>query len=116
MMIAVISVKMVQMAGNQIVDVVAVRNRLVAAASAMLVALLMALANMIGSTTVGIRSGHLNHMFIDMPFMWRVQMPIMEVVRMVIVLHRSMTAVFAMLMTVPLVDRMCLRGHENTSP
>jgi hypothetical protein len=49
--IAVIAVHVVQMTGNQVVYVIAVGNCLVSATCAMLVALFMASANVIGSTS-----------------------------------------------------------------
>jgi hypothetical protein len=76
MIIAVIAVNVVQMTGNQVVHVIAVGNYLVSATYAMLVTLLMAKANVIGSTTCRVGGGGLDHVFINMAFMQEMQVSV----------------------------------------
>jgi hypothetical protein len=71
--IAVIAVNVMQMTSNQVVHVIAVGNYLVSATCAMLVTLLMTLANVMGSTTCRVGSGGLDHVFINMVLMHEIE-------------------------------------------
>jgi hypothetical protein len=71
-----IAVNVMQMTGNQVVHVIAMGNHLVSATCAMLVTLLVALASVMGSTTCWVRSGGLDHVFINMAFMHEMQMSV----------------------------------------
>ena len=57
MSVAVVSVRMVQMAGDEVIDMIAMRNRLVSAAGPVLVPLFMTFAGVIGSAGFGVRDG-----------------------------------------------------------
>lgn len=113
--IAVIAVHVVQMTGNQVIYVIAVGHRLVSATCAMLVALFMASANVIGSTIRRIGRGSFDHVFIDMAVMQEMQVSVVQVVDVVIVLHSGMSAVGTMLMRMLLVDGVCLRHSKYAS-
>ena len=115
MIIAVIAVNMMQMTRNQVVHMIAMGNRLVSATYAMLVALLMAIANVIGSTTCRVRTGGLDHVFINMPFMHEMQVSVVQVIDVAVVLYSDMSAVGTMLVSMPLVDgvRLC---RQSISP
>lgn len=113
MIIAVIAVNVMQMTRNQVVYMVAVGNRLVSATYAMLVALLMAIANVIGSTTCRVGTGGLDHVFINMAFMQKMQVTVMQVIDVAVVLYSDMSAVGAMLVSMLLVDgvRLCRQKY-----
>ncbi len=80
MIVAMITVRMMQMTIDEIIDVVAVRHGLVAAALAMDVSCIMATTAMIRSTPIRILVGHFNHVFIDMVPMGVVQVRVVEVI------------------------------------
>ena len=113
MIIAVIAVNVMQMTRNQVVDMIAVGNRLVSATYAMLVALLMAIANVIGSTTCRVGTGGLDHVFINMAFMQEMQVSVVQVIDVAVVLHSDMSAVGTMLVSMLLVDgvRLCRQKY-----
>ena len=100
-----IAILMVQVAGNQVIDMVAMGDGLVSAARAMLVSLLMTVANVIGSADRGVRGGYFDHMLVHMVLVDCVQVSIVEVVGVAIVLHGRMSAVAAVLMRMLFMDR-----------
>jgi hypothetical protein len=59
------------------------------------------------STVLGIDRGDLKYVFIDMLFMKRVQMAVVEIVDMVVMLDCSVAAASTVLVGMVLVDRMC---------
>jgi hypothetical protein len=113
--IAVIAVDVMQMTGNQIVHVIAMGNYLVSATCAVLVTLLMALANVIGSTTCRVGSGGLDHVFINMVFMHEMQMSVVQIVNVTVVFYSGMPAVRTMLVIVLLVDGVRLSRQKYIS-
>jgi hypothetical protein len=64
--IAVIAIRMVEVAGNQVIDVVAMGDGLVPTARAMLMALFMTVANVIGSADRGVGGGYFDHVLVHM--------------------------------------------------
>jgi hypothetical protein len=113
--IAVIAVNVMQMTGNQVVHVIAVGNYLVSATCAMLVTFLMALANVMGSTTCRVGSGGFDHVFINMAFMHEMQMSVVQIINVAVVFYSGMSAVGTMLMCVLLVDGVCLSHQKYLS-
>lgn len=65
MIVAVIAVRVVEVSGDQIVDVVAMRHRLVAAVVAVLMAALVAAAVVIGGAGGGVRCANRDRMLDD---------------------------------------------------
>jgi hypothetical protein len=113
--IAVIAVNVMQMTGDQVVHVIAVGNYLVSATCAMLVTLLMALANVMGSTTCRVGSGGLDYVFINMAFMHEMQVSVVQIINVAVVLYSDMSAVGTMLMSVLLVDAVRLSRQKYVS-
>lgn len=96
MVVAVISMRVMQVAIHQIVDMIAVGNRLMAAPGTV---------NMVGvmpPTLVGRRTAirigitDLDHMLVDMILVRMMQMPIVKVVDMAVVLDSRVAAARAM--------------------
>jgi hypothetical protein len=98
--VAVIAVWMMQVAVDQIIDVVAVRDRLVAASWAMNMAGLVPRARVSRRAPVGILGRHLYDMFIDVTCMHVMQVTIVQIVHMITVLHGRMAASGTMLVVV----------------
>jgi hypothetical protein len=96
--VAVIAVRMVEMAGDAIVHVVAVRHRLVATVGAVLMACLMPTAAMVRGAAVGILVRDLDHMLVDVTFVRVVEVAVVQIVDMVAVMHRSVSAARSVLM------------------
>jgi hypothetical protein len=78
--IAVIAVNVMQMTRDQVVHMIAVGNRFVSTTYAMLVALLMAIAHVMGSTTCRVGSGGLDQVFINMAFMQEMQVSVVQAI------------------------------------
>jgi hypothetical protein len=97
MIVAMIAVRVMQMAGDAVIDMITVRHRLMAATRAMHMAGLMAAAAMVGCTAVRIVAGYLDHMLVDMAGMRVVQMAVMQIVDMTAMPHRRVAAARPML-------------------
>ena len=80
-------VHMVQVAIDQIIDMITVRHRFVAAAGAVHMA-----ACQIGNAAIGIGRGYGHHMFIDMIAVRVMQMAIMQIIDMAIMAHGGVAA------------------------
>ena len=91
MVVAVVAVRMVQPAVDQVVDVIAVRHGVVATARAVGVTLMAA-----GRIGVAVRMLGIDpdHVLIDVILMRVMQMAVMEVVHVTLVANRRMTAAF----------------------
>jgi hypothetical protein len=106
--VAVISVRMMEMPVMQVVDVVAVRHRLVAAGRAVRVPLFVTRAAERWIASVRILIAHLDHVLVDMIALGMVQVPVVQVVDMVAMADSSMSAP----RTVPMrMARMCSSGR-----
>lgn len=98
--IAVAAVRMMQMSRDEIIDVVAVRHRLMSATGAMLVCRVMAAASMARGAGGRIGSIYVETMFLDPRLPDVVQMAVVQIVHMAAMLHGGVPAVGAMLMSV----------------
>jgi hypothetical protein len=85
--VAVIAVRVVEMASDSVIHVVAMRHRLVATARTMHMARLMPTAAMVGSAGVGILARYLDHMLVDMIFVRMVEVTIVQIVDVAAVTH-----------------------------
>lgn len=102
----------VQMAGDQIIDVVSVRHGLMPAVRAMVMSGLMPLAAMGRRASSRVLRGNAQPMFIDMVVVWMVQMSIMQVVDVAVMGDGRMPAVGSVLMGVLFVDGVVV--HQRT--
>jgi hypothetical protein len=92
-----IAMRMMQVAANAVVDVIAVRHRLMAATRAMHMTRLVAGAAMVRGAAVRVIAGYLDHMLVDMAAMRMVQMAVMQIVDMAIMPHRRVATARPML-------------------
>jgi hypothetical protein len=114
--IAVIAMGMMQMTVDQVVDVVAMRHRLMSAAGAMDVARGMAGAAVIRRASIGISLGNLDHMLVDVIPVHVVEVTIMEIVHMAVVADGRMTAAFAVNVAVALMVGQITARHPFSLP
>lgn len=98
--VAVIAVRMVQMTVDQVIDVVAVRHRFVAAAGPMHMTGAMAGTVMLRCAAVRVGGADGDHVLVDMVAMHVMQMAVMQEIDMAFVAHRGMTALRAVLVVV----------------
>jgi hypothetical protein len=105
-----IAVGMMQMPVHQIVHMVAVRDGLMAAAGAMLVT-----APYFRRAAGRIAQINSDHMLVDVIVMHVVQMAVMQIVDVVFMADRGVTAVWAMLMRVVRMVLLAARRHEVRS-
>jgi hypothetical protein len=96
-------VGMMKMSFHEIVFVTAVRNRFMSAASAMRVLTVMRAARMSGGTSGRIRTTLRQGVFIHMPLVGTVKMPVMHIVDVTFVLNRYMPAAWTVSMRVLIV-------------
>ena len=105
MVIAVVTVWMVQASVNEIVDVVAVGHGFVATPRSMHVPRFLAAARMQRRAAIGVLVGNLNHMLDDRSvFAGVVQVTIMKIVDMVAVLNTGVLTIGTVLVIVVLVN------------
>jgi hypothetical protein len=108
--IAVIAVRMVQVAIDEIIDVVPMRHGFVTARRAVNVARLMAATVVIRSALVGIFRIDRERMLVDVIAVHVMQMAVVQIVDMIVVLDRRMPTVRAVLMVVVGVMRFAAGG------
>lgn len=94
--IAVIAVRMVQMAGDEIIDMIAMWNSLVTAAGSMNVGGIMSATSMVGRASIRVLAAHFDCMFVHVIAMRMMKMAIMEVIQMVAVSDGNVAAVGSM--------------------
>lgn len=109
MVVAMVAVRMMQVAVDKEVDMVAVRHGLVAAARPVPVALIVTGADVIGRAGAGIAGAHLEDMLVDMAAVRVMEMAVVQIVDVITMLDRSMAAGWAMLVRVVGVNLMVVR-------
>jgi hypothetical protein len=109
--VAMAAVWMVQVAIDQVVDMVAVRHGFMAAARTVLVTSLMAAAIVIRRAGVGIAAAHFDHMFVEMVFVRVMQVAIVEIVHVIAVPDRGVAAARTVLVRVFVMDLVLAVGH-----
>jgi hypothetical protein len=82
-----IAMRMMEMAADAVIDMVGVRNRLVAAAGTMDMTGVMAAAAMVRRAAVGVVAGYLDHVLVDMILMRMVEVAIVQIVDVAAVAH-----------------------------
>jgi hypothetical protein len=90
--VAVIAVRVVQVAIDEIVDMIAVRHGFVPAARAMDVVGSMTGAAMVWRAPVGVHVGDLDHVLIDVAVVHVMKMPIMQVVHVIAMAYGCVAA------------------------
>lgn len=114
--IAMGAVRVMEMSVDEIVDVVSVRNGLVATSGTVLVTGIMTRAGMIRGTGRGIGRAHLEHVFVDVVTMWLMQVAVVQVIHMVAVLDRDMSAAVAVNVGMAFMDLMFVRHDGMMTP
>lgn len=100
MVVAVITVRVVQVAVDEIVDMVAVRNGFVPAARTVYMIRIMAAALVIGGAAVWVGFCHRDDMLVNVIAMHVMQMAVVQIIDVAIMQDRQMAAVGAVLMGV----------------
>jgi hypothetical protein len=90
--VAVVAMRMMQVAVDQIVDVITMRHRLMSAPGPVLVSRLMAFAAVLGRAAIWVLCRYVDHVLVDMVCVRVMQMPIVQIVDMVAVAHGRMAA------------------------
>lgn len=111
MVVTVIAMRVMQMAVDEIIDVIAVRHRFVAAPGSVNVAWLVACA--VGSTLIRILCAHLEPVFVHVISMGMVQVTIVQIVDVIAVLNRSVSAVRTVLMVMMGMMRFVAGAHSG---
>jgi hypothetical protein len=106
-------VSVVEVAVDKVIDVVAVRDGRMPAARPVHVATLVALARVAASTRCWVIRVDGDHALIDVASMLVVEVAVVEVVDVAVVKHGAMSAVGAMHVIVPLVDRVGAHRDEK---
>lgn len=109
MIVAVVAVRMVQVALDEVVHVVAVRHSFVAAARAMLVVGGMGLAVVVRSACVGILRAHFDRMLVIVALVGVMEVAVVQIVDVTVVFDSGVPAAGAVDMFMVLMDYMF--GH-----
>jgi len=115
MVIAMIAVWMVQVAIDEIVDVIAVRHGFVPAAGAVHMVGSVCTAGMLRGAGGGIVCSNGNDVFIYMIAMRMMQVAVMQIIDMPVMQHCGMAAIRAMLVGVVSVLGVCASRHDQDS-
>jgi hypothetical protein len=110
--VAVIAMRMMQASLDQVVNVVTVGNRFVAASRAVRVVVLA--GN--GSALVGVAVRHIDYVLINVVAMGNMQVTVVEVFDFILLANRRMPAVRTVLMGVFLVLVSFAFSHSLTTP
>lgn len=110
--IAMIVVHMVEPSIHQIIDMVAMRHRFVAAIGAMLMLLAMTVGAV--GAAIGIARAHLDHMLVDMALMRVMEVPVMQIIDMPFMLHCGVAAIGSVGMRM-MIMYMVLARHDGFS-
>jgi hypothetical protein len=109
--VAVVAVRVVQMAGDAIIHMIAVRHRLVTTAGPVRMPRLMPAATMVRGAALGVLARYLDHMFVDMIFVGMVQVTVVQIVDVAAVAHCGMSAAWPVPMSVIAVGRAGASRH-----
>jgi hypothetical protein len=110
------AVGMVQVAGDEVIHVVAVGHFLVAASGPVHMAGIVALAFVGGRAAAGIRCGNLQRALVEMIPVRAVQAPVVQVIDVVAVLDRRVPATFPVNVAVVAVDLVPLAVQGGAMP
>jgi hypothetical protein len=95
--VAVVAVRVMEMTLDEIIDVIAMRNHLVAAPRAVTMAGIVPAAAVLGRAGIGIGPAHRNDVLVNVVAVHVMEVPIMQVVDMAIMADRCVAAVGAVL-------------------
>lgn len=104
MIVAVITVLVVQVAGDQVVDVISVRNRRVAALRVVLVRLLVLAAIVPRRAAAGITAAHADLMLFHAAVVDMMQVTVVQIIDVAVVADRGVSAIGAVSVRMLRVD------------
>ena len=115
MIVAMIAMRMVQAAVDEVVDMVAVRNRFVAAIGT--VHMVVAVSDMIGQRRAFVRVlfADFDDMHVGMVFMGMMKVAVVQIVDVAVMLDRRVAAVGAVFVGMFLRAQMFVIGHAGVS-
>lgn len=114
--VAMVAMGMVEPAVDQIINMIAVRDRLMTARRTVNMTGLVALVTVFWRAVIRIGLADLDHMFIDMVAVRMVQMAVMQVINVVPVAYRGVPATGSMLMRMIRMNLTSLVGHIVAFP
>jgi hypothetical protein len=110
--VAMISMRVVKVTVHYVVYVIAVGNRFVSTTIPVLVALFVASAIVVWGARCWVFASYVDLVFIDVTIVRVVEVPIMKIILVIIMFHRSMSAIRTVDVRVPFVNLM-LNAHFN---
>jgi hypothetical protein len=110
-----VAMRVVQVSVHQIVDMIAVWYRFVAATGAMPMGRIVSAAPMCWRAQIGIRRVHLDDMLVYVFLVRMMEMAIVQIIDMAIMAHGDVTAAGPMDMRMIGMNRMVMRGHVASS-
>jgi hypothetical protein len=111
----VVRVRVMEVAADAVIDVIAVRNRLMAAAGSLNMACLMPSTAMVGGAVVRVVAGDFDHMLVDMALMRVMEVTIVQIIGVAAVTNGRMAAAGAMLVRMVGVIWCGAGGHRLSS-
>ena len=101
------------MTGDEIVDMVAMRDGFVTAAGSMNMGGIMPGTAMVWRATIRVLVAHFNRMFVHVIRVWMMKMPVVEIIHMIAVSDGKVAATGSMRVIVVGVMRKVATGHFN---
>jgi hypothetical protein len=113
MIIAVVAVRMMQVSLDQIIGVIPVRHRFMAAARAMAMSCIMAAAAVVRRAALGIVGAHFHDMLVDVILVRMMQMAVVEIIDVSLMSNRDVPATWSMNMGMIGVNGVIMRSHAS---
>ncbi len=110
MIVAMLGMRVVEMSLDKVVDVIPVRDLFMSAIRAVAMVRLVSRARMTAGTRVRIRGIRRVRMLVDMPLVFMMKVPVVKIIRMPLVLQRSVSAAFSVRVLVGVVN--FVLGHK----
>ncbi len=111
MIVTVAVVRVMEMARNQVIHVVSMRNRSMAALGPMNVSRVVHCAIVVWRAVGRVAARHLQNVFVDVIPVWMMNVSIVEIVDVVRMSNRGMPAAFAVYVRMSAVDTMRIVAH-----
>jgi hypothetical protein len=110
-----VAVRMVQVAVNEVIDMIAVRHRLMSAAGPMAMVFVMTTTAVPRSAAIRVLGTDFQHMLVHMVAVGMMQMAVVQIIDVILMAHGHMAALRTMVVWMPFVNRVIVAIHIKSN-